>query len=114
MRFHKRETELNKLKVRTERAASSSSGTMTMIVGRRRVGKTALLNHAYPVTTEPAPAPSLSLCLPQAGAAFVRRVCRTDSLAVSYPDLWNANTTARGDGDLTPVQPDAAPYPNSG
>lgn len=61
MKFHKRETELNKLKIWSQRAASSSSGTMTMIVGRRRVGKTALLNHAYPVTTELAPAASLYL-----------------------------------------------------
>ena len=61
MKFYNRETELNKLKMWSQRVASSGSGTMTMIVGRRRVGKTALLNHAYPVTTEPAPAASLYL-----------------------------------------------------
>nr|MDT0253786.1 ATP-binding protein [Endozoicomonas sp.] len=49
MRFYNREPELQQIKAWSQQAASASgSGLMTLVVGRRRVGKTALLNKAFP------------------------------------------------------------------
>ena len=47
MKFYNRESELNQLQA-WSRQASEAPGLMTMMVGRRRVGKTALLNEAFP------------------------------------------------------------------
>ena len=46
MKFYNREKELKKLRNIDE--ASKESAKMTIIVGRRRIGKTTLIKEAYP------------------------------------------------------------------
>lgn len=46
MKFYNREKELKNLKKIEE--ASKESAKMTIIVGRRRIGKTTLIKEAYP------------------------------------------------------------------
>lgn len=47
MKFYNRETELNHLQNWSNKAATAGA-LMTIVIGRRRVGKTALLNQAFP------------------------------------------------------------------
>ncbi|GAA4649270.1 ATP-binding protein [Kistimonas scapharcae] len=47
MNFYNRETELALLQDWSQAAATHHSGHMSLVVGRRRVGKTALLNRAF-------------------------------------------------------------------